>query len=402
MNMVGRKNFFIICIVLISSGCIQAHGQSRIELEKKKYKVQQEIDLASKLLNETQNSKKVTFNKLQLISSKIDARERLIQSIGVELEMVNGNIAEKEDVISEMENDLNEIRAEYAKLIQYSFIYRKSYDGFMYLLASDNINQLYKRIRFLQQIEDFRKRQANAITDTKKELQSMVNELEALKRKKIEVINGQEREKNNLKKESSQQLGYISLLKKKESELRAEINRKAEVASTLEKEINSIIEAEAKKRKGKNLFDELTPEEKIVSKNFRDNKGKLPWPTETGVIVSTFGDHAHPILKNVITRNHGIDISTTKDSYVRCVFDGEVSKVIAIPGTNYTVIIRHGSFLSVYQNIVDIRVKNNDKVKTKQIIGKAYANKEDNSSVVHFEIWNEIEKQNPEDWLSGK
>lgn len=393
---------YFIAFIWLGSSSVYLSAQSRIDLEKKKYKVQQEIELASKLLNETESSRKVTINKLQLITTKVTAREKMIQNFNVEIELINSNIESKEELIGEMEGDLTEIKAEYARLIQYTFIFRKSYDGLMYLLASENINQLYKRIRFIQQLTEFRKKEAEALEVTKTSLQKVVNELESLKKQKSVALNGVQREQNNLKLEQQQQSNYFNSLKKKEKELRAQIAAKNEVARKLESEINKIIESEARKRKSRSANDEMTPEEKLVSKNFRDNKGKLPWPTETGMIISSFGEHAHPVLKDVKTRNHGIDISTSKNSYVRCVFDGEVSKVIAIPGTNYTVIIRHGSFLSVYQNLVDIKVKNGEKVKTKEIIGRVYSNPDDNSSVLHFELWNEIEKQNPEDWLSGK
>ena len=400
------KKYFLIkslsLFILLIYCSAEILAQTRIDLEKKKYKVQQEIELASKLLNEAESSKKITINKLQLINTKVTARENMIQNFNVEIELINSNIQSKEELISEMEGDLTEIKAEYAKLIQYTFIFRKSYDGLMYLLASENINQLYKRIKFIQQLTEFRKKEAEALEVTKESLQKVVNEMESLKKQKSVALRGVQREQENLKSEQKQQNIYFSSLKRKEKELRAQIVAKNEVARKLETEINKIVENEARKRKLRSATDEMTPEEKLVSKNFKDNKGKLPWPTETGMIISSFGEHPHPVLKDVKTRNHGIDISTSKNSYVRCIFEGEVSKVIAIPGTNYTVIIRHGNFLSVYQNLVDIKVKNGEKIKTKEIIGRIYSNPDDNSSVLHFELWNEIEKQNPEDWLSGK
>ncbi len=393
---------YFSAFILLVSFSVYLSAQSRIDLEKKKYKVQQEIELAAKLLNETESSRKITINKLQLITTKVTAREKMITNFNVEIELINSNIQSKEELISEMEADLTEIKAEYARLIQYTFIFRKSYDGLMYLLASENINQLYKRVKFIQQLSSFRKKEALALEDTKESLQNVVNELESLKREKSVTLKGVQREQYNLKSEQRQQNIYFNSLRKKEKELRAQIVKKNEVAKRLEAEINTIVENEARKRKSRNANDEMTPEEKLVSKNFQDNKGKLPWPTETGMIISSFGEHPHPVLKDVKTRNHGVDISTSKNSYVRCVFGGEVSKVIAIPGTNYTVIIRHGSFLSVYQNLVDIKVKNGEKVKTKEIIGRVYSNPDDNSSILHFELWNETEKQNPEDWLSRK
>ena len=272
----------------------------------------------------------------------------------------------------------------------------------MYILASQSMDQLYKRMRFIQLLTNYRKRQSAAVAETIGTIDRVLAELHDLKKDRNLTLKGYESEKNSLEREKRNQDLTIDKLKKKEKEIREDLKAKLAISKKLDSEIQNAIAAEAKKRNTKNLFSQLTPEEKSLSKSFKDNKGKLPWPTETGIVINSFGDHQHPVLKSVVTRNHGIDISTNKDSYVRAVFDGEVSKVIAIPGTNYTVLIRHGNYLSVYQNVVNIQVKNGEKIKTKQVIGRAFGNKDDNFSVVHFEIWNEIEKQNPEDWLSHK
>jgi murein hydrolase activator len=315
---------------------------------------------------------------------------------------LNKKIDDENEIVQNLKTDLEGIKAEYARLIQYSFIYQRNYNSLMYILASQSMDQLYKRVRFIQLLTNYRKRQSLAITETIGSIDNVLAELRDLKKKRNATLRGYETEKSSLVKEKKNQDLTISKLKQKEKEIREELKAKLAISKKLDNEIQNAIAAEAKKRNTKNLFSQLTPEEKSLSKSFKDNRGKLPWPTETGIVINTFGDHQHPVLKSVVTRNHGIDISTNKDSYVRSVFEGEVSKVIAIPGTNYTVLIRHGNYLSVYQNIVNIQVKNGEKVKTKQIIGRAFGNKDDNFSIVHFEIWNEIEKQNPEDWLSHK
>ena len=148
------------------------------------------------------------------------------------------------------------------------------------------------------------------------------------------------------------------------------------------------------------MYDQLTPEEKLISDNFQGNKGKLPWPTERGVVTSRFGKHQHAVLKQVTVQNDGIDISTVQGAEARALFGGVVSKVVAILGANYTVIIRHGNFLTVYQNLVNVRVKTGDRVTVKQVLGTVFTEEESNSTMLHIEIWKELNKQNPEDWLS--
>ena len=168
----------------------------------------------------------------------------------------------------------------------------------------------------------------------------------------------------------------------------------------IEKEIAEIIEEEARRMKGTGLYKQLTPEEKIISDNFFDNKGRLPWPTERGIITENIGQHPHPVLPGITIQNNGVDITTVEGAEARALFDGIVSKVIAILGANYTVIIRHGNFLTVYQNLINVKVKKGDNIKVKQPIGTIYTDKETQTTVLHIEIWRELEKQNPNDWLS--
>jgi murein DD-endopeptidase MepM/ murein hydrolase activator NlpD len=394
--------FSFSVFIIIASFQFHCAAQTRTELEKRKYKNLQEIEFANKLLNETEKTQKFTVSKLLVLNSKIFSRGKVILNINLEIELLNKRIEEENDIIRNLKVDLETIKGEYARLIQYAFIYQRNYNSLMYILASQSLDQLYKRLRFVQLLTSYRKRQSNAILETISTINRVLIELRDLKKDRNNALHGCENEKISLVKEKQSQSNTILKLKNKEREIREELKEKLAISRKLDNEIQNAIAAEAKKRNTKNLFSQLTPEEKLLSKNFRENKGKLPWPTETGIVINGFGDHQHPILKEVITRNHGVDISTNKDSYVRAVFDGEVSKVIAIPGTNYSVLIRHGNFLSVYQNIVNIQVKNGQKIKTKQVIGKAFGNKGDNFSIVHFEIWNEIEKQNPEDWLSSR
>ena len=137
-----------------------------------------------------------------------------------------------------------------------------------------------------------------------------------------------------------------------------------------------------------------------MGKDFRKNKGKLPWPVDRGIITMGYGDNELPGLVGSSVKNNGIDINSAPGTQVRAVFDGEVTKVFAILGANYTVLVRHGEYLSVYQNLVNVRVKSGDKVLTKEVIGDAYTEEADKVAVMHFEVWQERNTLNPEEWLS--
>ncbi len=160
-----------------------------------------------------------------------------------------------------------------------------------------------------------------------------------------------------------------------------------------------MIEAEARKALEANRINSLTPEEKIIDGEFGNNKGGLPWPTEQGIITGEYGERAHPVLKGIKIRSNGIDLSTVKGAQVRAVFKGEVTKVIAILGANYTVIIKHGNYRTVYQNLVDVKVKLGDMVETMEYIGRLGLD-DGEISKLHFELWNKMDAVNPETWLS--
>jgi septal ring factor EnvC (AmiA/AmiB activator) len=233
----------------------------------------------------------------------------------------------------------------------------------------------------------------NELKSEIKELEEIVLQKEALARQKAGENRKLEREKRNKDQ-------MVKELSGQEKELKSKIAENKKIARRLEKEIASIITAEASRGRSRNMYDQLTPEEKLISDNFMGNKGKLPWPTERGVIISRFGKHQHAVLKQVTVQNDGIDISTVQGAEARALFDGVVSKVFAFLGANYTVIMRHGNFLTVYQNLINVRVKPGDVVMVKQVLGTVFTEDETNSTLLHIEIWKELNKQNPEDWLS--
>ena len=206
----------------------------------------------------------------------------------------------------------------------------------------------------------------------------------------------------------------IKKLNAKQQDLKKKLAEKQALAQKLDKQIEAMIRAEiaarekaAREKAAKNnttakttSINTLTPEEKLVSQNFAENKGRLPWPTATGKITEHFGRHKHPTLEYVEVESNGIEIATTKGSKARAIFDGTVSKIVLIPGRNTAVLIKHGNFYTVYDNLTSVTVKAGQTVKAKQEIGTIYTDPETNSTVLQLQIWKELEKLDPELWLS--
>jgi len=298
-----------------------------------------------------------------------------------------------------LEEDLIALRNEYAKMIVLAYKNRNSYDRLMFILSSDDFNQAYKRLKYYQQYSDYRKKQAMAIKGIQVVLNSENEKLAASKQEKETLLAEKSDETNQLKQEKRMQNSTIQKLTKQEEDLRKTLRKYEETAAQLQREIEKLIAEEAKASSSSGTY-QLTPAEKLISTNFGNNKGALPWPVERGVIVSSYGKHPHPVLGGVTIENAGVDIATAQGTQVRAIFEGEVRRVFTLPGAQNAVIIRHGNYLSVYTHLSKAFVKKGDKVETKQAIGEVYTDKEENKTIVHIEIWKENLKMNPAQWLA--
>jgi septal ring factor EnvC (AmiA/AmiB activator) len=397
------KTGLITVVIIILSGCQNIiWAQTKEDLEKRKNKTQEEIAYTNKLLEETKQKKQNSLNRVRILNKRIQLRNQLLQSITEEIAIYTENIAHKKDMINGLETDLELVKRQYELLVQFAFWNKNQQDRLMFILSADNFNMAYKRMKYIQQYTRHRKEQAMQIQSMQKQLEVEVKELEENILQKEALARQKQGENRNLERERKDKDLMVRELGGKEEELRKKIEETKKIAKRLENEIAAIIEAEATTSGSKNIYDQLTPEEKLISDNFQGNKGKLPWPTERGVVTSHFGKQQHAVLKQVTVQNDGIDISTVQGAVARALFGGVVSKVVAILGANYTVIIRHGNFLTVYQNLINVRVKPGDIVSVKQVLGTVFTEEESNSTLLHIEIWKELNKQNPEDWLSRK
>jgi septal ring factor EnvC (AmiA/AmiB activator) len=396
----NRKAFFILATLFI---CLaNLWGQDKKELEEKKTKTQKDIEYTNQLLQETQSSRKNTLQRVRILNKRIQLRNEIIENINGEINIIEKEIKQKDLLISQLEQDLENIREQYAELIVKAYWNRDRRDWLLFIMSAENFNQAYRRMKYLQQFSRHRREQAELIKRMQEEIIGEIENLEKIKMEKEALALEKKNENHSLEQEKAGKNRLVSDLIKKENELKQEIEAKKKIADRLEKEIAAIIAEEARKARSRNIYEQLTPEEKLISDNFQGNKGKLPWPVERGIITQKFGEHPHPVLKQVTVDNDGVDIATIKGAEARASFDGEVSKIVAILGANYTVILRHGNFLTVYQNLVDLKVKQGDKVKVKQVLGTVYTDNEANNTILHMQIWKERSIQDPEDWLSRK
>ncbi|MBL4587078.1 MAG: peptidoglycan DD-metalloendopeptidase family protein [Flavobacteriales bacterium] len=399
--------FFLLAIL----GSISVQAQKKTDLEKQKKQLLQDIQFTNKLLNETEEDKKHTLNELSLLRSKINKRQELINTILRETELINARIEETHEIVRSLKEDLDRLKGEYAKMLYYTYKNHSQYDRLMFILSSDNFNQAYKRIKYFQQYAKHRQQQAVAIETTRKSLEHRSDELAEKKLKMAYLVEDKEKEKIVLSEEKEQQDELVQSLNEKEDQLKQQLKKKQRDAKKLERAIARVIEEEIRKAKlkaektGGTITKSgmaLTPKELKLSSKFHENQGKFPWPSERGIITSTFGEHPHPTLRGIRTVNNGIDITTDKGAKARVIFEGIVRHVISIPGAHKAVLVRHGEFLSVYTNLENVSVKSGDVVVMKQEIGSVVTSREDGKTILHFEIWKGTSKLNPSSWIVRK
>ena len=393
-------NFFILLLLFFFS--MTANGQSLEELRKKKEKTNEQIKYTNRLLEEAKKSEKQTLSKYKILNKQIELRTNLITGINSEVGVLNENIGQNAWLINSLNADLEELKKEYANMLVFAQRNSTQYSKILFILSAANFNQAYKRLMYLRQYTEYRKKQAELINWMHDLIEAKVNKLEVRRLEKETLLEIQKREANKLAKEKKEQANYLTSLQQKQKDFKKKLQEQQRIEAQLSREIERIIEEEVKKAKkgGKETF-EMTPEQKLVSGQFEQNKRRIPWPVERGVITDHFGLHEHPVMKNIQIKNNGIDITTEQGATARSVFSGEVSRVFQVSGGNAAVIIRHGLYLTVYSNLINVQVKSGQKVGIKQTLGTIGTDIEDeNKTVLKFQIWKENVKLDPEDWIT--
>lgn len=401
--MIGRFSniCFLICLV-IGFQSVNLYSQNSAEkLRKNREKALKEIEYANKLLLETQGKTKESLNEINVINHRLKRRKEFVLGMELEVNVLSQVMEENLNAASSMQKEIDRIKDVYGKLI-YNLYRNKSLSlRIMYFLASDNMNQLYKRVSVVKIYNNYLKGRKDKLDELKEELLRKNKELEKLKGEKDLLVRGAKRESITIEREMNEKQQIIAQLKKRQKDIENEIKEKERTAKKLEIELKKIIDEERRKVKATGKKEILTPAEKIISNDFAKNEGRLPWPTERGIITGQYGEHQHPDYKSVIIRNDGVFISTSKGESVRSIFKGVISRVFNIPGQNYTVIIKHGDYYTLYHNLINVMVKPGQSVDTKQIIGTVFTDENTKETILHFQVWKETERKDPELWLAN-
>ncbi len=396
-----RTGIFILVVIASLAWHIPAYSQNTRTQEARRARLQKEIAILDEQIRANSAKSANAMSRLTLISGKVDSRKRLIEESDREISEYSDSIARKEKEISVIKARLDTLSAHYARLVRGAYINRSPKIWYMYILASDNIGQAFRRYGYLRDLSRQMNVQASKIIDIREELEKESAKLTAMKRGAEAVRAQRVSEMNKLKAEEDEARSLVSQLKKNKRKYQSDLSRKQREVEALNREIERIIrsatEGTGKSGKGGSQTVTRKPIDYTLAKKFEANKGKLPWPAD-GPVVDHFGQRFHPVYTNLkLPFNNGVTIALPAGTEIKAVFDGVVKQIVVMPGYNKCILVQHGNYFSFYCKLGTVSVKAGDKVKTGQVVGTV--DTIGGETQLHFQIWSGRTPQNPETWL---
>ncbi len=385
-------------VVVLLSVSMAASAQDTRAQEEKKARLEREIAIIDKQLAQNASQSSSMLTDLSLIRKKISNRKALVSESDRVIRQYSDSIYLAQKEINRLQARVDTLTAHYSKLVLSAYKNRDSRIWYMYMFASDNLGQAFRRFGYFRNLSSQMQNEAKSIRAMQDEL-ALKQERLALLKKDAEAVKAErQKELDNLRKDESKADSVVKKLQKDRKKYQSQLASKKKEINALNREIERLI-ANAMNKDGQKTGSKKpkAPVDMKLDAEFSKNKGKLPWPAD-GPVVSRFGKHYHPVYKNLeLPPNNGVDIALAKGEHVKAVFDGVVSQVLVMPGYNQCVLVQHGNYFTLYCKMKNIAVKAGDKVKTGQLIGDI--DTINGQTQLHFEVWKGKDPQNPETWL---
>ena len=388
---------FLALFVLLTLPTSAQQKKSKEQLEVEKRENIKRIEEAEKILKETEEKKEATMGQLNAINQQIRSREALIRTIQGEIRWYNEKITEDEQIIESLQQDLVNLKEEYAAMVYASYKANQTQNRLTFLFSASSFNQMLIRLQYFEQYDEARRFQAQQITKVEMILEAEIDSYEKTRSEKQLLLADELKERNQLNTLIVKQQNVVANLQVREEELREELESRRRAVAEISTLIARIIEEETKAAEIANASAAIT----ALSSSFEGNKRRLPWPVAEGFISSGFGKQSHPVYKKVLIDNRGVYIQTGSSEDIRAVFNGKVSIVASIPGMNNAVIIQHGDYRTVYANLSEVFVTKGQEIAVNDPIGKVFTNGE-GLSELYFEVWRKNTTLNPQQWLSKR
>lgn len=409
-----KKRLYILLLLVLFFGNFSAvaqPGNKQQQLEKQRERILNDIKKINTLLFKTRGVKKTILSEVEDINQRIKAQENLIRVTNQQANLLTRNINENLTQISLLRNELQSLKEDYAAMVVKSYKSKSQQSRVLFLLSSNDFLQAYKRIQYMKQYANYRKKQGESIKTKTLLLQQLNKDLIAQRKEKDLLITQNIAAKAELKKERESQQTLITSLKKEETTFTKQIRSKQQKANKINGQIKKLIreaiaaankkarEEKAKTTTASATTFALTPEAAAIAKDFKNNKGKLIWPVKQGLVINKYGTRQHPQFPNVTQTFHGVEIATNANALARTVFNGKILQIQQLKNANKAVMIQHGDYITIYYNLATISVKKGDRVSTKDPIGKVFTHPVTKETVIKFMVYKNDTEMNPADWI---
>lgn len=417
--------YFLFLLLLLSGVVRMSYGQSSAELKKQRERIDIEISELQKVLRTTTQAKLLSQKEVNALSRQLDLREQKITTINRELGLINKQIAENNKAVNELKAQLEKMRSDYEKMILFAFRNKNAYNKMMFVFASKDFNQAFKRVKYLQQFSDARKEKAAEIEATQKTIELKIAQLERDKQLQNKLLKEQQEERNTIAKDRTAHAKELSQISREEKNYQGQLSKKqqekrrldAAIQAAIRREIEEerrraeaarrLLAEEEARRTGKTVEEvekatprktdseilRSTPEAAKLSADFKSNQGRLPWPVNQGNVVRQYGRSMTG--RNVQVFNPDIAIRTASNAQVKAIFDGEVAQ--AFPGI---VVIRHGEYFTSYSNLKSLNVRKGQKISRGQVVGVADDDSDAGYPLINFGIYQGQSPVNPMSWIA--
>ncbi|MDB2606437.1 peptidoglycan DD-metalloendopeptidase family protein [Zobellia sp.] len=404
----GSKHYILVLLLfcLFGWGPIHAQNQEQEALEAKREKLQKEIEQINYLLFDQKKKKGNVIDQMEALDNKIKVRQQLINVTNRQSNLLNRKINANIKVISGLRKELEALKDDYAMMIQKGYQSKIQQSKLMFLLSSDDFYQAFKRIQYIKQYTEFRRKQGETIVVKTEELSKLNIGLSAQRKEKDRLVAENLKAKKAMTQEKEDHQELLRTIRKSETKFAAQIRDKQNQAKEIDRQIERLIReaiAASNKESEKKGDDPskflLTPEAAIVANSFTANKGRLIWPVEKGFKSQGFGVYADAIYPGIKHQSNGVVITTDEGTKARAIFRGEVIAILSIPGGNKAVQLKHGNFISTYYNLSNLYVKKGDRIEAKTELGDIYTNRSNGQTKLKFYLHQNTSKLNPEEWV---
>ena len=395
---------FTLVTFLFFGGMSVQSQNTKEDLEQRRIELRQEIQKINSLRNSNKIREKSVLTEVEDLDRQIRATENLIKVTNQQANLLTRDINTNTNKIQQLRKEMEKLKEDYGQMIEKSYKSKSQQSRVMFLLSSESFLQAYKRLQYMKQYANYRKKQGDQIKQGAEDLQVFNTNLLKQKKEKDKLIAENRETRAQLGKNSQTQQVLMKSIRQKEGQFASQIKQKQQEINAIDKQIDEIIRAAiaaANKESGSTSRDvfALTPEARALAVNFESNKGKLPWPVRSGVVTMRYGTQPHPIVKSTTINSNGVRIDTDTGGKARSIFAGTVSEVQAVKGANKAVMVRHGDYITIYNNLSKVFVSKGAEVSLGQDLGEVATSSSTGKTTLHFLIYKNTDKMDPAEWI---